>query len=122
MQLAGTRPLRSLIVAILTVLGVAAIAIASTVTSAVTLAATALIVPGTGEPNPDAIANLETNAVKYYIVPGTTGHTAPCPADACSPIGIPYYAQFWPIPIPGWGGLSGKKWNVSVGSGVTNLE
>lgn len=122
MQLAGTRPLRSLVIAILTVLGVAAIAIASTVTSAVTLAATALIVPGTGEPNPDAIANLETNAVKYYIVPGTTGHTAPCPADACSPIGIPYYAQFWPIPIPGWGGLSGKKWNVSVGSGVTNLE
>jgi hypothetical protein len=122
MHLAGTRPLRGLIIAFLTVLGVAAIAIASTITSAVTLAATALIVPGTGEPDPDAIANLETNAVKYYIVPGTTGHTAPCPADSCSPIGIPYYAQFWPIPIPGWGGLSGQKWNVSVGSGVTNLE
>lgn len=122
MQLAGMRPLRSLIVAILAVLGAIAIGVASTITSAVTLAATALIVPGTGEPNPGAIANLETNAVKYYIVPGTEGHTAPCPTDSCSPIGIPYYAQFWPIPIPGWGGLSGKKWNVSVGSGVTNLE
>ena len=32
--------------------------------------------------------------------------------------GIHYNAQFWPIPLPGWGDLSGAKWNVSVQSGV----
>jgi hypothetical protein len=35
--------------------------------------------------------------------------------------GISYYATFWPIPLPGWGGLEGQKWNVSVGQGVEHL-
>lgn len=118
----GHATVRSLVVAVLALLAVAATSLAATITSAVTLSATALIVPGTGEPDPGSIANLETNAVRYYIVPGTTGHTAPCPANSCSPVGIPYIAQFWPFPIPGWGGLSGAKWNVSVASGVTNLQ
>ena len=35
--------------------------------------------------------------------------------------GVKYYATFWPIPLPGWGGLEGQKWNVSVGQGVEHL-
>jgi hypothetical protein len=112
----------SVLVGILSVLGGAFLALTSTVTTAVTLAATALIVPGTGEPNPGAITGLEQNAVKYYIVPNTADYTASCPAASCNPVGIPYIAQFWPFPIPGWGGLTGSKWDVSVASGVTNLQ
>ncbi|MET0705174.1 MAG: PE-PPE domain-containing protein [Mycobacterium sp.] len=112
----------SIFVGFLTVLGGAFLALTSTITTAVTLAATALIVPGTGEPNPGAIGGLEENAVKYYVVPNTADYTASCPASSCNPVGIPYIAQFWPFPIPGWGGLSGSKWDVSVASGLTNLQ
>src|ERR1700750_1108635 len=107
---------QSVLVALASLLGVALLTVATPITSAVPLAATALIVPGTGEPDPGAIAGLEANAVKYYIVPGTADYTASCPATACNPVGVPYIAQFWPFPIPGWGGLNGAKWNVSVAS------
>lgn len=61
--------------------------------------------------------NYLENAVNHYVVPG-----GDC-VDTCSPvIGIKYDAQFWPIPLPGWGGLQGAKWNVSVQSGVDALN
>jgi PE-PPE domain len=109
--------IRSIVVAILALLACALIGLASTITSALTLAATALIVPGTGTPNPNVITGYEPNAVNYYIAPTTVS----CQVT-CSTVGIPYIAQFWPFPFAGWGGLSGAKWNVSVASGVTSLN
>jgi PE-PPE domain len=111
--------IRSLVVAILTLFGSVLVGLASTITSAVTLAATALIVPGTGDPDPGAIGHYEANAIAYYISPTT----ASC-ATTCNPVGIPYDAQFAPLGLifPGWGGLNGATWNVSVQSGVTSLN
>ena len=78
----------------------------------------ALIVPGTGtpDPQPDYIGDV----VDYYLVPG-----GDCPIDApgqCKTTGIKYFAMFWPIPLPGWGGLEGEKWNVSVADGLAHLN
>ncbi len=62
--------------------------------------------------------NYLPNAVDHYLVPGGDCGT---PADCAAPVGIEYDAQFWPIPLPGWGGLQGAKWNVSVQSGMVAL-
>ena len=78
----------------------------------------ALIVPGTGTPDPQP--DYIKNAVDYYLVP-----EGKCPdntAANCPTTGIKYYATFWPIPLPGWGGLEGQKWNVSVADGVDHLN
>jgi hypothetical protein len=95
-------------------MGTALLAVTTTFTAAVTLTATtALIVPGTGTPNP--AQDYMDNAVNYYLVPA-----GDC-VGGCTTVPVPYYAQFWPIPLPGWGGLEGQKWNVSVGQGLDHL-
>ena len=91
-------------------------AIGGTLTAAVTLTATALIVPGTAVPNPAVVPGYMENAVDYYISPTT----ASC-ASVCTPEPVPYLAQFWPFPWEGWGGLSGAKLDESVASGVAQL-
>lgn len=91
-------------------------AAATTVTAAITLTATALIVPGTATPNPATVPNYMENAVGYYISPTTDS----C-AVVCVPEPVPYIAQFWPFPWEGWGGLTGAKFDVSVASGVAQL-
>ncbi|WP_123029339.1 PE-PPE domain-containing protein [Mycolicibacterium stellerae] len=126
MRSTGRSLARSTFVAILTALAALLIGVASTLTSAVTAslgltAFQALIVPGTGTPH--AANDYLDNAVNYYVLPGAN---PPCsvaaPAGPCPTTqGIDYYATFWPIPLPGWGGLQGQKWNVSVASGVTDL-
>ena len=88
----------------------------TTLTAAVTLTATALIVPGTAAPNPAVIPGYMQNAVDYYIAPTTES----C-AVVCTPEPVPYIAQFWPFPWEGWGGLTGAKFDVSVASGVAQL-
>jgi pimeloyl-ACP methyl ester carboxylesterase len=79
-------------------------------------------VPGTGTPDPTVVPNYLENAVNYYVVPGGNCGSA-TPSSACpdTTTGIKYYATFWPIPLPGSGGLSGQTWNVSVGQGVEHL-
>ncbi len=71
--------------------------------------------PGTGTQHPEDVQNYLPNVVSNYLTPG--GECSPScvlvPSD-----GIHYDAQFWPIPLPGWGGLQGAKWNDSVQSGV----
>lgn len=104
---------RSFVVAFLTLF----LGAISAVTMAVALAATALIVPGTGTPNPDVVPNYVANAVNGYIKP-----TTPSCQITCTPVGVSYPAQIWPVPLPGWGGLTGAKFNVSVSSGVTSLN
>jgi len=110
------RALRSAAVAAMTMLAAVCLAVAGTATTAVTLTATALIVPGTGTPDPTAVEDYMSNAVAYYIAPTT----ASC-AQRCTPEPVPYIAQFWPFPFAGWGGLSGAKLDASVASGVEQL-
>lgn len=88
----------------------------TTLTAAVTLTATALIVPGTTVPDPAVIPGYMQNAVDYYIAPTTES----C-AVVCTPEPVPYIAQFWPFPWEGWGGLTGAKLDESVASGVSQL-
>ena len=121
---------RSIVVAILTALAALVIGTMQSLTTAVTAslglsAFQAIIVPGTGTPDPYAAdrENYLPNALNYYVVPGggcdlNGGDSSPCPENT---YGVKYYATFWPIPLPGWGGLEGQKWNVSVADGVANL-
>ncbi|MDT5003100.1 MAG: hypothetical protein QOJ24_276 [Mycobacterium sp.] len=115
---------RSIVVAILTALAALLVGLMSSLTTAVTAsigltAVRALIVPGTGTPH--AAPDYLNNAVNYYVIP--SGACGSPPAAGCPQAvqGIDYYATFWPIPLPGWGGLEGQKWNVSVADGVKNL-
>ena len=89
-------------------------------TSAITLAATALIVPGTGTHNVNTAIGYKPNARDYYMT------NTPCSGTDCPDanlIGIDYPASFWPLPFPGWCPSVGcDKWNVSVGKGVDNLH
>ncbi|MDR3662366.1 MAG: PE-PPE domain-containing protein [Mycobacterium sp.] len=104
---------------IIAVLGTLLLGLLSTVTAAITLTATALIVPGTGTPNANVVAGYLQNADNYYIAPFDPTCTA---ANDCTLQGINYPAQFWPFPFAGWGGLSGAKWNDSTGQGIANLD
>jgi hypothetical protein len=110
---------RATFLALLTFLAAVAIGLVSTLTAAVTLAATALIVPGTGTHNIETVMGYKENARDRYITPADPA----CTAAGCTLVGIPYPASFWPIPLPGWcPNLSCDTWNESVGTGVTNLD
>ncbi len=113
------RTIPAAVTVMLTVLGTVLLGVVSIVTASFTLAATALIVPGTGTPNANIVAGYKENADNYYIAPFNPTCTQ---ANNCTLTGINYPAQFWPIPLPGWGGLSGAKWNVSTGEGIANLD
>jgi len=81
-------------------------------------AAQVLVVPGTGTQIPEKSKNYIDNSIDYFVNPtGVCGATS----TGCHGTGVDYPAQFWPIPLPGWGGLSGAKWNDSVGQGVASL-
>ncbi|UXA18877.1 PE-PPE domain-containing protein [Mycobacterium sp. SMC-4] len=122
MQTRGRSQARALILVVLSFITVLALGIASAFVSAVALGATALIVPGTGTPNSDNVANYQQNAWNRYI----DGIACTDPVDCANPTleGIPYPASFWPMTfIPGWC-VPGRcdKWNESVGIGVANLN
>ena len=106
----------TMVVALAAALCAVLTAVGGTLTAAVTLTATALIVPGTAVPNPATVPGYMENAVDYYVSPTT----ASC-ASVCTPEPVPYLAQFWPFPWEGWGGLSGAKLDESVASGVAQL-
>lgn len=110
---------RPSIITLLTMIGTALLSVVSTVTAAITLTATALIVPGTGTPNANIVAGYLQNAENYYIAPF---NPACSETTSCTLQGINYPAQFWPIPLAGWGGLTGAKWNVSTGEGIDHLN
>lgn len=113
------RTIPAAVAVMLTVLSTVLLGVVSMVTAAFTLAATALIVPGTGTPNANIVAGYKENADTYYIAPFNPTCTL---ANSCNLQGINYPAQFWPIPLPGWGGLSGAKWNDSTGQGILALD
>ena len=108
-----------LVLVVLGVLSTAALTVVTAVMSAISLAATALIVPGTGTPNANIVSNYMEHARSRYLAP-----FSPCTSAAdCDLNGINYDATFWPIPIGNWcPGLSCPTWNASVGSGVASLN
>lgn len=110
---------RGVAVAVGALMTTVALWLISTLTLAAALAATALMVPGTGTPNANIVGKYLENARDYYVAPFNPACTA---VNDCDLIGINYPAQFWPIPLPGWGGLSGAKWDVSTGKGIANLN
>jgi PE-PPE domain len=112
----------SIVVVLLAVPGALLIGLTSTTTADPALAAaaaTALIVGGTGDSDPASELNYLPNARDYYIAPFNPSCTA---AGGCNLVGIMYPAQLWPIPWDNYGGLTGKKFDVSVADGVTNLN
>ncbi|MGK2866625.1 MAG: PE-PPE domain-containing protein [Mycobacterium sp.] len=119
MRIADTGMARRSITTVLTLLTTVLITVATTLSMAVALAATALIVPGTGTPNANIVGGYLENARDYYISPFNPACTE---ANNCRLQGIDYPAQFWPIPLPGWGGLTGAKWDVSTGEGLAKLN
>lgn len=109
-----------MLVAVLTLLSAIALGVVSALTAAITLAATALIVPGTGTHDITTVVGYKENALNRFIAPANPSCTA---ANGCVLVGIPYPASFWPIPLPGWcPNLSCDTWNVSVGTGIQNLD
>src|SRR6476659_6699411 len=94
-------------------------------------AATALIVPGTGTPNANNVADYLSHATDRFIAPFVKDPTTPPPGqplctstNGCALKGIDYPASFWPLGFIGnWcPGYSCDTWNVSVGNGVDALH
>ncbi|AEV71405.1 PE-PPE domain-containing protein [Mycolicibacterium rhodesiae NBB3] len=118
---------RVVVLFLLSLVGTAVLTAVASLVTAVSLAATALIVPGTGTPNANGITGYMTNFRDYYM------RRTPCVESDCTapynPVtgeglkGIDYPASFWPIPLPGWcPNLSCDTFNVSVAKGVQSLE
>src|SRR5882757_6296704 len=91
---------------------------AMALTAAVSLAATALIVPGTGTPNANIVDLYRQHATDRYIAPFNPS----CTSTTCTMTGIDYPASFFPLGFIGnWcPGYSCDTWNASVGTGVDN--
>lgn len=108
------------VLTVLALLTAVLVAIGATMSMAVALAATVLLVPGTGVPDATKVDNYIAHALDYYVAP----YTPSCSSTStdCTVKPIDYPAQFWPIPLAGWGGLSGAKWDVSTGKGLATLE
>src|SRR5882724_2422542 len=90
---------RAILLVFLSLLTAVVLGVASALTAAVTLAATALIVPGTGTHNIATVTGYKENARDRYIAPSDSSCTA---MNGCVLVGIDYPASFWPIPLPGW--------------------
>lgn len=102
---------------LIALLSACALAVATVLGAAAAWATTVLVVPGTGTQNPAPVPGYQDHAVGYYVAP-----TGACDDGGCTATPVPYLAQFWPIPLEGWGGLEGAKWDDSVASGVTSLN
>src|SRR5690606_12430761 len=113
---------RSILIAVVALLGVAAVAVSGTVTAAVMLAAKAIVVPGTGTPDANVVPNYLENFVDYYMGDTFCDESEACTGDDL--VGVNYPASFWPLFIfPGWCEPDRcEKWNVSVGDGVAGLN
>ena len=115
--------------AFLSLLTAALLGVASAFMSALALGATALIVPGTGTPNANIVANYREHARDYYMQGTACTNDGNCgPNNTGNPangglLGIDYPASFWPVPYNNWcPGLTCDTWNASVGTGVMHLD
>src|SRR6476646_2520047 len=116
------RSARVLVLSFLAFLTTVVLGVASAFMAAFALgAATALIVPGTGTPNANNVADYLSHATDRYIKPFDPNCTS---TNGCALKGIDYPASFWPLGFIGnWcPGYSCDTWNVSVGKGVDALN
>src|SRR5262245_34542176 len=119
---------RALALAVLAILTSTVLGIASAFMAAFAIgAATALIVPGTGTPNANIVENYMAHAADRYIAPFVTdamGDPVCTSMNGCHLDGVNYPASFWPLGFIGnWcPGYQCDKWDVSVGTGVQNLD
>ena len=112
------RAVRYLLASVAALLGVAMVAVLA---ASVALAASALIVQGTGTPNSNIVAGLRQNARDYFLGNTPCDNAADCPDSSLT--GINYPASFFPLAfIPRWCVPDRcNKWDDSVGQGVDNL-
>jgi pimeloyl-ACP methyl ester carboxylesterase len=97
------------------------VGVAIALTSAVSLAATALIVPGTGTPDAEAVTDYMENAADRFIAPFSDPTCTS--TNGCTLTGIDYPASFFPLVIfPRWC-VPGRceTWNTSVEQGVDGV-
>jgi hypothetical protein len=120
---------RVVVLFLLSLLSTAVLTAVASLAMAISLAATALIVPGTGTPNANTVGDYRQNFREYYMRNTPCTNDTNCPAsNTTNPLvpgllGVDYPATFWPIPLPGWcPNLSCDTFNVSVNKGVTNLD
>ncbi|BBY95735.1 hypothetical protein MGALJ_54040 [Mycobacterium gallinarum] len=113
------KSIRLLLISLLGLLSAALFTALTALVAAVSLAATALIVPGTGTPKANEVTNYMENFRDYYM-------QTPCEPNGCADdqlYGIDYDASFWPIPLPGWCDPGRcEKFDVSVAGGVQGLR
>jgi hypothetical protein len=113
------RAVRSLLVSIVALLGVVMVAVLA---ASVALAASALIVQGTGTPNSNIVAGLRENARDYFLSNTACDNATDCPDSNLT--GINYPASFFPLAFIGRWCVPDRcnKWDDSVGQGVDNLS
>lgn len=114
---------RIVLLSFLGLLSTAVLGAVAALLSAVSLAATALIVPGTGTPDANVVINYKENFRDYYIDtlnPSCSATSVP----VCKLNGIDYFASFWPLVfLSGWCEPGRcEKFDVSVADGVANLD
>ena len=92
------RMIRSLAVTLLAIVGVLGLAIGSAFTAALAYGAVALIVPGTGTPNANIVADyLEQARDRYLTTTACGADGSGCPDASLQ--GINYPASFFPLAI-----------------------
>src|SRR6185295_5999615 len=108
---------RSFLLVVLTLVSAVVLGVSSTLTSAaVSVAAnTALIMGGTGRPDPDNFPLYKENVQTYYI--NTQSVCAETGAN-CAPLSVTTPETAWPL----YGGLSAPTWRDSILQGVGDLD
>jgi hypothetical protein len=106
---------RSILLVVLALVSAVVLGVAAMLTpSALSLAAsTALIMGGTGTPNPDQEPGYMENVTSYYIFPNTS-----CSGPSCKTVSVFTPETAWPL----YGGLSALTWRDSTDAGVEDLD
>src|SRR3954454_13185191 len=106
---------RAILIVVLALFSTIVLGVAATVTSAAfsLAASTALIMGGTGTPDPDLEPGYVPNVLSYYIYPNTF-----CTVGDCTPQVVVTPETAWPL----YGGLSALTWQDSITEGVALLD
>jgi hypothetical protein len=119
------KPARIVSLFVLGMLSSVVLGVVTALTAAVSLAATALIVPATGTPDANVVALYRQHATDRYIAPfvrDSMDDPVCTSTNGCTLDGIDYPASFFPLGFIGnWcPGYSCDTWDASVGTGVDN--
>jgi hypothetical protein len=106
---------RSIVIAIMAIVGAVAVAVASMLPANVALAATsALIMGGTGRPDPKDFPGYMENVADYYIYPNSFCASA----ATCTSVSVFTPETAWPL----YGGPTAPTWKNSILQGVPLLD